>query len=80
VLGTEAPVLGEIGVAFVVPGDPAAPPTLDQLRAWCTDSMASYKAPDALVLIDELPLTAMSKIDKRALAPAAAAAEKEWER
>jgi acyl-CoA synthetase (AMP-forming)/AMP-acid ligase II len=80
VLGTEAPVLGEIGVAFVVPADPAAPPTLEQLRAWCTDSMASYKAPEALVLIDEQPLTAMSKIDKRALAPAAAAAEKEWER
>ena len=46
----------------------------------CIESMASYKAPDALVLIDELPLTAMSKVDKRALAPAAAAAEREWER
>ncbi len=80
VLGTEAPVLGEIGVAFVVPTDPSAPPSLEQLRAWCIDSMASYKAPDALVLIDELPLTAMSKIDKRSLAPAAAAAEKDWER
>ncbi len=80
VLGTEAPVLGEIGVAFVVPADPTAPPSLEQLRAWCTDSMASYKAPDAMVLLDELPLTAMSKIDKRSLAPAAAAAEKEWER
>ena len=80
VLGAEAPVLGEIGVAFVVPADSAAPPTLEQLRSWCIDSMASYKAPDALVLIGELPLTAMSKIDKRALAPAAAAAEKEWER
>jgi len=80
VLGAEAPVLGEIGVAFVVPADPSAPPSLEQLRAWCIDSMASYKAPDALVLIDELPLTAMSKIDKRSLAPAAAAAEKKWER
>ena len=40
----------------------------------------SYKAPDCLVLVDELPLTAMSKIDKRALAPAAAEAEKAWER
>ncbi len=80
VLGAEAPVLGEIGVAFVVPVDPTSAPTLEQLRAWCIDSRASYKAPDALVLIDELPLTAMSKIDKRSLAPAAAAAEKDWER
>lgn len=80
VLGAEAPVLGEIGVAFVVPSDPGTPPTLEELRTWCVEAMASYKAPDALVLIDELPLTAMSKVDKRALAPAAAAAEKDWER
>ena len=80
VTGTPAPVLGEIGVAFVVPADAANPPTLDQLRAWCTERLASYKAPDALVLLEELPLTAMSKIDKRALAPAAAEAEKQWER
>ena len=80
VLGTEAPVLGEIGVAFVVPVDASAAPSLADLRTWCTDRLASYKAPDALVLVDELPLTAMSKVDKRALAPQAAEAEKEWER
>ena len=80
VCGTAAPVLGEIGVAFVVPADAADPPTLDELRAWCKADLADYKAPDCLVLVDELPLTAMSKIDKRALAPAAAEAEKAWER
>jgi acyl-CoA synthetase (AMP-forming)/AMP-acid ligase II len=80
VTGTAAPVLGEIGVAFVVPADASKPPTLEQLRAWCNERLASYKAPDALVLLNELPLTAMSKIDKRALAPAAAEAEKAWER
>lgn len=80
VTGTPAPVLGEIGVAFVVPTDAANPPTLEELRAWCTERLASYKAPDALVILDELPLTAMSKIDKRALAPAAAEAEERWER
>jgi acyl-CoA synthetase (AMP-forming)/AMP-acid ligase II len=80
VCGAAAPVLGEIGVAFVVPADAADPPTLDELRAWCRADLADYKAPDCLVLVDELPLTAMSKIDKRALAPAAAEAEKAWER
>jgi len=73
-------VLGEIGIAFVVPTDPADPPSLEELRELAVARLASYKAPDALVLLDELPLTAMSKIDKRALAPAAAAAEKAWER
>jgi acyl-CoA synthetase (AMP-forming)/AMP-acid ligase II len=80
VVGTAAPVLGEIGVAFVVPVAGGEPPTLDELRAWCKSNLADYKAPDCLVLVDELPLTAMSKIDKRALAPAAAEAEKAWER
>jgi acyl-CoA synthetase (AMP-forming)/AMP-acid ligase II len=80
VVGTPAPVLGEIGVAFVVPVAGGEPPTLDELRAWCKANLADYKAPDCLVLVDELPLTAMSKIDKRALAPVAAEAEKAWER
>jgi acyl-CoA synthetase (AMP-forming)/AMP-acid ligase II len=80
VVGAEAPVLGEIGVAFVVPADPTSPPSLADLRTWCNDRLASYKAPDAVVIVDELPLTAMSKIDKRVLAPIAAEAEKQWER
>ena len=80
VTGTAAPVLGEIGVAFVVPADGANPPTLEELRAWCNERLASYKAPDALVLLNELPLTAMSKIDKRSLAPAAVEAQKKWQR
>jgi acyl-CoA synthetase (AMP-forming)/AMP-acid ligase II len=80
VVGAAAPVLGEIGVAFVVPTDASAPPSLEELREWCNDRLATYKAPDAMVILEELPLTAMSKIDKRALAPAAADAEKGWER
>jgi len=79
VVGTVAPVLGEIGVAFVVPAD-GARPELGDLRLWCKEQLADYKAPDCLVFLDELPLTPMSKIDKRALAPAAAQAEKAWER
>jgi acyl-CoA synthetase (AMP-forming)/AMP-acid ligase II len=79
VVGTAAPVLGEIGVAFVVAaGGPE--PELGELRSWCKEQLADYKAPDCLVLVDELPLTPMSKIDKRALAPAAAQAAKDWER
>jgi acyl-CoA synthetase (AMP-forming)/AMP-acid ligase II len=73
VVGTAAPVIGEVGVAFVVPVDTAAPPSLAELRAWVCDRLADYKAPDRLVMLDALPLTAMMKIDKLALAPLAAA-------
>ena len=61
-------MLGEIGVAFVVAATAATPPTLDELRAWCRDRLADYKAPDRLVIVDALPLTSMMKVDKAALA------------
>ncbi|HYU39554.1 MAG TPA: AMP-binding protein [Acidimicrobiia bacterium] len=68
VVGVPDPVLGEVGVAFVVAVAGAAEPTLETLRAWCRDRLADYKAPDRLELVDDLPLTSMLKVDKRALA------------
>lgn len=64
VVGEPTPVIGETGVAFVVPADPAAPPTLDDLRVWSKARLADYKAPDRLVLLEELPTTAMQKTDR----------------
>jgi acyl-CoA synthetase (AMP-forming)/AMP-acid ligase II len=68
IIGTPAPVIGEVGVAFVVPADPTEPPDLEALRSWCRDRIADYKAPERLVVVDALPVTSMLKIDKRALA------------
>jgi acyl-CoA synthetase (AMP-forming)/AMP-acid ligase II len=67
VLGLADPVLGEIGVAVVVPVPGSPAPDLADLRALCTTRLADYKAPDRLVVLDQLPLTAMAKVDKRAL-------------
>jgi acyl-CoA synthetase (AMP-forming)/AMP-acid ligase II len=67
VIGRPAPVIGEIGVAFVVPRDSADPPTLAELRAHVSAELADYKAPDELLMVDELPLTAMLKPDRVAL-------------
>ncbi len=61
-------VMGEIGVAVVVPRDRSALPTLDSLRDHLSSRLASYKLPEAVRIVDELPLTAMQKIDRRALA------------
>jgi acyl-CoA synthetase (AMP-forming)/AMP-acid ligase II len=61
-------VLGEVGVAVVVPTDPDAPPTLAGLREHASDSLAHHKLPEGLLLVDEIPLTAMQKVDRRRLA------------
>jgi acyl-CoA synthetase (AMP-forming)/AMP-acid ligase II len=75
VVGVPAPVIGEIGVAFVEPADPAKPPTLPELRDFCRARLADYKAPDHLEVVDALPVTAMLKVDKRALNERAAQLE-----
>ena len=66
VIGVPAPVIGEIGVAFVVP-EAGSTPTRDDLRQWVRDRLADYKAPDEVCLVDALPLTTMGKVDKTAL-------------
>jgi acyl-CoA synthetase (AMP-forming)/AMP-acid ligase II len=68
IVGVPAPVIGEIGVAFVVPTDPAEPPDLEALRSWCRERIADYKAPERLRIVEALPVTSMMKVDKRALA------------
>ena len=70
VVGAERSVIGEIGVAFVVlvPGAPV--PSPDSVRTWVADRLADYKAPDEVRIVDALPLTAMGKVDKGALAAA----------
>lgn len=67
VVGVPHDRLGEIGWAFVVPRDPAAPPTLAELRDFVGAELASFKRPDGLTVLAELPLTPMFKVDKRAL-------------
>ena len=60
-------VMGEIGVAVVVPRDRDRPPTLEQLRAAGGEELSAHKLPEDLRVVDELPLTAASKLDRAAL-------------
>jgi len=67
VVGVPHDVFGEVGWSFVVPRDPSDPPTLAELRAFVGAELASFKRPDGLTVLAELPLTPMFKVDKRAL-------------
>ena len=46
----------------------AAPPTVDDLRSFAGSRLAHHKLPEDVVAIDEVPLTSMQKVDRRALA------------
>jgi acyl-CoA synthetase (AMP-forming)/AMP-acid ligase II len=67
VVGIPDPVLGERGVAFLVPRDAASAPDPDEVRAFVARQIADYKVPDRVVLCSELPLTPGLKVDKAAL-------------
>lgn len=59
------PLWGHRVVAWVVPD--GAPPDLDMVRDAVTERLARYCAPRELVLIDELPRTALGKVRRRSL-------------
>ena len=67
VAGRPDPEWGQRVVAWVVPADPADPPTLDALRDLVGDRLARFAAPRQLVLTTGLPRTSIGKIRRDAL-------------
>ncbi|WP_405936631.1 acyl-CoA synthetase [Streptomyces sp. NBC_00726] len=59
--------LGERIVAWVVPADPAAPPTAGELADHVTAQLAPHKRPRTVRYLDALPRNDLGKIMKRAL-------------
>ena len=78
VVGMPDQRLGEVGMAFVVVGDPAVRP--EDIAAWCREEMANYKAPRAVVIVDELPMNATGKVLKADLRARAAERARDVER
>ena len=60
--GVPDPEWGERVTVWVVPADPADPPTLDDLRAFAAERLPPYAAPRELVLVERLPRTASGKV------------------
>jgi fatty-acyl-CoA synthase len=67
IIGVKHERWGETPLAVLVPADPAAAPSLDDLAAWSRDKLASYKRPTRIVLLDELPRNAAGKVLKNEL-------------
>jgi acyl-CoA synthetase (AMP-forming)/AMP-acid ligase II len=60
-------VMGEIGVAVVIPRRADAPPTLEELRSFGADQLARYKLPERIRIVDDMPLNSGHKLDRLAL-------------
>jgi len=60
VVGVPHETLGEVPVAFIVPE--AGLPNLDDLRAFCAQTLSSYKMPDDVIEVSEIPRTGSGKI------------------
>jgi O-succinylbenzoic acid--CoA ligase len=62
VAGRPDPGWGEQVVAWVVPTDPRQAPTLEELREFCREDLARFKAPRDLRLVTQVPRTVNGKI------------------
>jgi len=63
VVGQPDPEWGQLVTAIVVPADPAAPPTLAEIRSHARAKLPAHAAPRALVLLARLPLLSSGKPD-----------------
>jgi fatty-acyl-CoA synthase len=64
VVGVPHERYGEEVLACVIPRDPADPPALEDLRAFCEGRLAHYKVPSRLAVLDAFPMTVSGKVRK----------------
>ncbi len=61
VVSTEDPVWQEVGVAYVLSDIPI---DISELITYCRSQLANYKLPKKIIMLDEMPLLPIGKIDK----------------
>lgn len=64
VVGTPDPLRDEVPVAFVVPVAGLAPTFADELMKWCERRLSGPRRPREIHIVDELPRTAVGKIQR----------------
>jgi len=70
VVAKKHPMLDEVPVAFIIPqaGVDRAPPDLqDKVMAACRKSLADFKVPREIHLVDEMPRSTLEKVAKAEL-------------
>ncbi|MEU1452522.1 AMP-binding protein [Streptomyces avermitilis] len=77
VVGVPHERYGEEVLACVIPRDPADPPTLEELWAFCDGQLAHYKIPSRLRILGSFPMTVSGKVRKIELREQAAREERD---
>jgi malonyl-CoA/methylmalonyl-CoA synthetase len=67
VVGAPHPDFGESVVAFVIPADRGRPPAPAEIIQRVKSSLANYKVPKRVFIVDDLPRNTMGKILKNEL-------------
>lgn len=70
VIGLADPEWGRRVHAIVEPADPADPPTADEVIAYAKSRLAPYKVPKTVELVDAMPRSAATKINRGRLVEA----------
>jgi bile acid-coenzyme A ligase len=64
VVGLQDPEWGRRVHAIIEPTDPADPPSFDEVRAYAKSRMLTYKVPKSIELIDHIPRSAATKVNR----------------
>jgi carnitine-CoA ligase len=64
VVGTPDPLRDEVPIAFVVPVAGAPPTFADEIMKWCERRLSGPRRPREIHIVDELPRTAVGKIQR----------------
>jgi acyl-CoA synthetase (AMP-forming)/AMP-acid ligase II len=67
VIGVDDEQFGQRLAAFVVPRDPASPPSADELRTFVKEGLARFSVPRDVIVVDELPRNPTGKVLPREL-------------
>ena len=51
-------------LGYAVPARPARPPAYAELREWLADRLPAYMIPEDVVIIEELPVSGVGKVDR----------------
>lgn len=65
VCGVPDAIWGQMVVALIVAADTDAVPTLESLRHWVKQRLPTFCAPHRVVVVDEIPRTALGKVRRR---------------